>query len=128
MRPVITNLAVRADSRKLGLGRQLVQTVCDSIQSWEDCDFKEVVLQVEEDNIGGIRFYERLGFETVFLDPACRRYDTNGLVLRQMPITKIAMRKELSTRGKRDQNSLFSSLQDGFLRSFKEIVLGAGRQ
>lgn len=123
MRPVITNLAVRANSRKLGLGRKLVETVCNSVQQWKEYDFKEVVLQVEEDNIGGLRFYERLGFETVFADPACRRYDTKGLFLRQMPITKIAMRKELSPIGKESaQKTMFEAPR--FFQAIKEVVMG----
>lgn len=104
IRPVITNLAVRADARKLGLGRELVQTVYDTIQTWENYNFEELVLQVEEDNEGGLKFYEKLGFQVVFTDPACRRYDTNGLFLRQVQVAKIAMKKDIVTFDTKEKN------------------------
>jgi len=73
IRPIITNLAVREDCRRFGLGKALVDTICESVTKWEGFGFNEVVLQVEEDNAGGIKFYNKLGFEIVFTDQTCRR-------------------------------------------------------
>ena len=51
--------------------------------------------QVEEDNPNAIQFYKRRGWEFVFADPTCRRYDTSGFFLKESRITKYAMIKRL---------------------------------
>ena len=130
-RPIITNLAVRADARRSGLGKSLVRAVEEDIRTCWDDAYDEVVLQVEEDNIGGQRFYEKLGFETLFADPSCRRYDTNGIFLQQVRATKICMRKALPLDSKgtsvNDVNGNFgraSLFGSNFIKSLRDAVMG----
>jgi len=130
-RPIITNLAVRADARRSGLGKALVSAVEDDIRTCWDNAFDEVVLQVEEDNIGGQRFYEKLGFEALFADPSCRRYDTSGIFLQQVRTTKICMRKAIPLGSKNDRvndvsgsfgrTSFFGS---NIIQSLRDAVMG----
>lgn len=56
---------------------------------------KELYLQVEEDNKRAISFYLKRNYETIYSDPTTRRYDTNGLFLRNLRSTKITMKKIL---------------------------------
>jgi hypothetical protein len=59
-----------------------------------------MVLQVEEDNTDAIRFYKKRGWQFVYADPTCRRYDTSGFFLKESRITKYAMVKQIgSDRG-----------------------------
>jgi len=130
-RPIITNLAVRADARRSGMGKALVCAVEDDIRTCWDNAFDEVVLQVEEDNVGGLRFYEKLGFEALFADPSCRRYDTSGVFLQQVRTTKICMRKAIpldsengrvnDVGGSFGKTSFFGS---NFIQSLRDAVMG----
>lgn len=55
------------------------------------------VLQVEEDNEAGLAFYNGLGFNTLFVDRAARRYDTSGFLLQNVRTSKLTMRKPLDS-------------------------------
>jgi len=120
IRPIITNLAVREDCRRFGLGKALVDTICESVTKWEGFGFNEVVLQVEEDNAGGIKFYNKLGFEIVFTDQTCRRYDTSGIFLKQSRIAKICMKKDIRKLSSKS-GSIDSPLQ--LFSDFRESLL-----
>lgn len=49
--------------------------------------------KVEEDNKAALEFYNRLGFKTLFVDRAARRYDTSGFLLQNVRTSKLTMRK-----------------------------------
>ena len=104
VRPFLSNLSVREDARKSGVGSALVDMCEDAIQQWPR-QYSEIVLQVEDENKLARKFYEKRGYTALFADPACRRFDTNGLILRRVPTTKVAMRKLLGTRRRRKQSS-----------------------
>ena len=95
-RPFLSNLSVREDARKSGVGSALVDACEAAILQWPR-KYREVVLQVEDKNKSARKFYEKRGYTALFADPACRRFDTNGLILRRVPTTKVAMRKKLSS-------------------------------
>eukprot|EP00978_Attheya_sp_CCMP212_P018417 scaffold50392_cov52-Attheya_sp.AAC.3 len=128
IRPLLTNLSVRPDVRKSGLGSQLVRVCEDAVLQWDPA-YDEIVLQVEEDNPLALQFYEKRGYASLFADPSCRRFDTSGIFLQQVRTTKICMRKSLRRGliGNRNGNdtlgsffsngsSLFDKLRDSILK------------
>lgn len=48
---------------------------------------------MEEDNAEALAFYGRMGFNTLFVDKAARRYDTSGFLLQNVRTSKLTMRK-----------------------------------
>ena len=101
LRPVLTNLAVKSKARQSGIGSQLLEE-CERhiVRVW---NLKEVVLEVEDYNTNALDFYGKRGYEVVFNDPASRRYDVNGLVLRKIRCTRAIMRKELTVEQPRTE-------------------------
>lgn len=95
LRPYLSNLSVVESARKSGVGSCLLDACEQAVLDW-DAGYKEIVLQVEEDNESAVEFYKKRGWELVFADPTCRRYDTSGLFLKESRITKYAMIKPLS--------------------------------
>mmetsp|Transcript_9416 Transcript_9416/g.26443 ORF Transcript_9416/g.26443 Transcript_9416/m.26443 type:complete len:322 (+) Transcript_9416:111-1076(+) len=108
VRPFLSNLSVREDARKSGVGSALVDACEDAIQQWPR-QYSEIVLQVEDQNQLARKFYEKRGYTALFADPACRRFDTNGLILRRVPTTKVAMRKLLGSRRRKQSSSSSNS-------------------
>lgn len=49
--------------------------------------------KVEEDNEPALAFYRGLGFDSLFVDRAARRYDTSGFLLQNVRTSKLTMRK-----------------------------------
>jgi ribosomal protein S18 acetylase RimI-like enzyme len=96
LRPVLTNLAVSSKARKSGIGSQLLEE-CERhiVRVW---NLNEVVLEVEDYNKNALEFYGKRGYQVVFSDPASRRYDVNGLVLRKIRCTREIMRKNLTAQ------------------------------
>lgn len=94
MRPILTNLSVKAKARKSGIGSQLLDACEQVVSTWKDDS--EIILEVEMDNPSALEFYKRRGYEELFTDPACRRFNTNGLILRKERCAKICMRKGLN--------------------------------
>jgi GNAT superfamily N-acetyltransferase len=92
VRPVISNLAVDARYRRYGIGSSLLRACEDAVKEW---GYDEIVLQVEDDNVNAKAFYEKQGFDTLFMDRAARRYDTTGFLLQNVRCTKITLRKVL---------------------------------
>ncbi|KAL3807835.1 hypothetical protein ACHAXA_009725 [Cyclostephanos tholiformis] len=109
-RPYLSNLSVVEGARKSGIGSRLLDACVQAVRDW-DGNYTEIVLQVEEDNPIAIQFYKRRGWEFVFADPTCRRYDTSGIFLRETRITKYAMVKRLDNDfGNRVQNERESDI------------------
>ena len=100
VRPFLSNLSVAERARGSGVGSGLVECCESSIQSWPT-QYKDIVLQVEDDNKLARSFYEKRGYVALFADPACRRFDTSGFLLRKVPTTKVAMRKVLGSKSSR---------------------------
>jgi ribosomal protein S18 acetylase RimI-like enzyme len=96
-RPYLSNLSVVPNARQSGVGGALLNACEDAVRNW-NANHTEIVLQVEEDNQTAIHFYRRRGWEIVFADPTCRRYDTSGFFLKESRITKYAMIKRLDQR------------------------------
>ncbi len=124
-RPYLSNLSVAGTARNSGVGSRLLDAGERAVRNWKNANHTEIVLQVEEDNQNAIRFYKRRGWEFVFADPTCRRYDTSGFFLRECRVTKYAMIKRLNTvgedRGKEDTDNasnLGSSLIQKLRSSF----------
>eukprot|EP00984_Skeletonema_dohrnii_P035387 scaffold35072_cov144-Skeletonema_dohrnii-CCMP3373.AAC.3 len=104
LRPYLGNLSVVKYARRSGVGSKLMDEGEQVVREW-DAGHTEIVLQVEEDNPSAIQFYKRRGWEFVFADPTCRRYDTSGFFLKESRVTKYAMIKRLD-KTKADQNGL----------------------
>merc|ERR1719310_2647087 len=84
-------------ARQSGIGSRLVDACEEAVLDW-DAGHKEIALQVEEDNQSAIQFYKKRGYEYVFSDPTCKRYDTSGFFLKENKVTKFAMIKKLENR------------------------------
>jgi ribosomal protein S18 acetylase RimI-like enzyme len=84
-RPVLTNLSVDYEARGSGVGGRLLEKCEQQVQrKWF---MNEIILEVEDDNINALNFYTKRGYKELFEDPASRRYDTNGLILRQLRVS-----------------------------------------
>lgn len=125
LRPVLTNLSVRADARQAGIGSKLVDACEDAVLEW-NTNHKEVILEVEEDNKKAFQFYKRRGYQVMFEDPACRRYNTNGIWLAKEQCTKICMGKDLSSKVAKKEGEASNKLNDfsKIFHSIRESVLG----
>ncbi|KAL3793350.1 hypothetical protein HJC23_003860 [Cyclotella cryptica] len=95
-RPYLANLSVSKKSRQSGVGSELLNACEEVVQEWK-AGHTAIVLQVEEDNTDAIRFYKKRGWEFVYADPTCRRYDTSGFFLKESRITKYAMVKRMNS-------------------------------
>ena len=93
-RPYLSNLSVVEYARQSGVGTRLLDAGEEAVLSW-NAGHTEIVLQVEEDNPTAVQFYKRRGYEFVFADPTCRRFDTSGFFLKETRITKYALIKRL---------------------------------
>lgn len=94
-RPVLTNLSVRYDARKSGVGSRLLdQCERQVLSRW---NLQEIILEVEDDNRDALEFYAKRGYKVLFEDPASRKYDTNGLILRQLRCRRKILRKSLTS-------------------------------
>ncbi|KAL7505557.1 hypothetical protein ACHAXN_003011 [Cyclotella atomus] len=103
--PYLANLSVSKSARQSGVGSKLLEVSEDVVRDWK-AGHATMVLQVEEDNTDAIRFYKKRGWQFVYADPTCRRYDTSGFFLKESRITKYAMVKQIeSNRGNRDDSS-----------------------
>mmetsp|Transcript_11492 Transcript_11492/g.33870 ORF Transcript_11492/g.33870 Transcript_11492/m.33870 type:complete len:374 (-) Transcript_11492:108-1229(-) len=109
VRPFLSNLSVREDARRSGVGSALVESCEEAVLTWPDKQYTEIVLQVEQDNPSAQLFYEKRGYDVLFADPACRRFDTTGFILRQVPTTKVAMRKDFSKNRANSRNQKATS-------------------
>jgi len=96
IRPVLTNLSVKYESRKSGVGSKLLQACEKAVTS--EWNLREIVLEVEEDNERALRFYQKRGYKILFEDPTSRRYDATGLWLKQVRCKRYVMRKVLPTK------------------------------
>jgi len=96
LRPILTNLAVAARARKSGIGSELLDQ-CEQyvVREW---DMNEIVLEVEDYNTAALDFYKRRGYAVEFRNPASRRYDVSGLMLKKERCTREIMRKKLNAR------------------------------
>lgn len=123
LRPIISNLAVRRDARNSGMGSKLVEACEEAVLAWDPC-YNDIVLQVEEDNPSALSFYEKRGYQNLFQDPACRRYDTSGFLLKQVRTTKICMRKVLALqRAQKADQRVNKSLGLSFIGRLRDAVL-----
>jgi ribosomal protein S18 acetylase RimI-like enzyme len=93
-RPVLTNLSVAYGARQSGVGSMLLQR-CEQevVRRW---NMPEMVLEVEDDNENALAFYEKRGYKILFEDPTCRKYDVEGLWLRQVRRKRKIFRKDLT--------------------------------
>ena len=114
-RPYLGNLSVVSYARKSGIGSKLVETCEKVVMNWNR-GHTEIVLQVEDDNKSAIQFYKRRGYEFVYADPTCRRFDTSGFILKETRVTKYAMLKRLpvANRSKDEEASDIGQKLKGF--------------
>jgi ribosomal protein S18 acetylase RimI-like enzyme len=94
--PYLANLSVSKFARQSGVGSKLLEVSEEVVRDW-NVGHTRMVLQVEEDNTDAIQFYKKRGWEFVYADPTCRRFDTSGFFLKESRITKYAMVKQLET-------------------------------
>jgi GNAT superfamily N-acetyltransferase len=119
MRPVLTNLAVSRTARKLGIGSQLLDE-CEghAARQWK---LNEMVLEVEDYNTRALDFYGKRGYNVVFSDPASRRFDVGGLVLRKVRCTRNILRKTLELQRAQSASDEVNFSFD-FFQKFRETV------
>lgn len=121
-RPILTNLAVKKEARRSGVGTALVNLCEDTVQNIWKPSYNDMVLQVEDDNPRGYWFYKKLGYEFVFSDPSTRRFDTSGFFLKEVRSTKVCMRKVLKEEVVQEKDKFFfADFVSGF-RALREQV------
>ena len=103
-RPYLANLSVSKSARQSGIGSKLLDACDEVVRDWK-AGHTTIVLQVEEDNTDAIRFYKKRGWEFVYADPTCRRFDTSGFFLKESRITKYAMVKQIDDGNDRDTSA-----------------------
>jgi ribosomal protein S18 acetylase RimI-like enzyme len=121
LRPVLTNLAVSSEARQSGIGSQLLEE-CERhiVREW---NLNEVVLEVEDYNTNALEFYGKRGYHVVFSDPASRRYDVNGLVLRKVRCTRAIMRKTLTVQQQQREETITNGPRTlDFFQIFRQTV------
>jgi ribosomal protein S18 acetylase RimI-like enzyme len=117
-RPVLTNLAVSSKARQSGIGSQLLEECERHIgRVW---NLNEVVLEVEDYNTNALEFYGKRGYKVIFSDPASRRYDVNGLVLRKVRCTREILRKTLTVQQPQTEGTIADD--EGRWISFGDFV------
>ena len=94
VRPVLTNLAVSQTARTLGIGSKLLEACGQHVaRTW---NLNEIILEVEDYNTNALEFYDKRGYDVIFSDPASRRFDVGGIVLRKVRCTRRILRKVLA--------------------------------
>lgn len=124
-RPVLTNLAVKVEVRRSGVGSKLLDACESAVRLWGK---SEMVLEVEEENIGARRWYQKRGYRVLFSDPSSKRYDVNGLVLKKVKCTRQILRKSLlftqpQVVGGNDAKDAFEHFGLSVLRRLRDSVL-----
>lgn len=133
LRPVLTNLSVRKEARGSGVGSELVAACEKAVTSSSEWNMREIVLEVEEDNVRAQQFYQNRGYKGICTDPASRRYDTTGLWLQQVRCKRLVMRKDLNTMSGKSAASVVEGtmnmgiqvlqrLRDNFMFSLSESL------
>ena len=102
-RPVLTNLSVKYEARKSGVGSRLMERCESEVMQQSQWSPKEIILEVEDDNLNALSFYEKRGYQELFEDPAGRKFDTSGFLLRQLRCCRKVMRKDLNQQYKKQQ-------------------------
>ena len=110
-KPLLANLAVSQQMRRRGIGAVLVDKCEDRARDW---GFEDILLQVEEDNVVARRFYQKLGYVELYTDPASRRYDAEGLILRNVRTSKITLQKSLISPASEADGDFWSKLDTWF--------------
>ena len=119
VRPILTNLSVKTEARKSGVGGKLMEACEKAVADWGG---DEMILEVESDNERALEFYKKRGYGEVFTDPACRRFNTNGFFLTKERCAKICMRKVFEDSSQQNPaNSAVNDLSKMF-QSFRETV------
>ena len=127
-RPVLTNLSVKLEARRSGVGSKLLDACERAARSWGKT---EIVLEVEEENVAARKWYQKRGYRVLFSDPTSKRYDVNGLVLKKVRCTRQILRKSLAFRHPQSQLSrqddttrnTFDNFGLGVLRRLRDNVL-----
>jgi len=94
-RPVLTNLSVKEEARCSGVGSALVDACENAVMNTWSKSYDEMVLEVEGENILAQKFYEKRDYVALYADPTSRRFDTSGLILKDVRTTKICYKKDL---------------------------------
>lgn len=55
----LEELYIKEEFRNKGIGKEFFKEIFENLPS----DFKRIRLEVEEENVGAVRFYKRLGFD-----------------------------------------------------------------
>jgi ribosomal protein S18 acetylase RimI-like enzyme len=119
MRPILTNLAVSQEARTYGIGSKLLDE-CERhvAQHWK---MNEMVLEVEDYNNVALEFYAKRGYQVIFNDPASRRFDVGGLMLRKVRCTRQILRKVLAQQRAQSASEEYGATWDLF-QKFRETV------
>lgn len=122
LRPLLTNLSVKQEARRSGVGSALLDTCEDVVMTSWSTTYNEIVLEVEEENVLAQRFYEKRGYVKLYADPSSRRFDTGGIILRDVPTTKICYRKELKSNWMDAANNNGGLLNLPFFAAVRDMI------
>lgn len=117
-RPILTNLAVKRNVRKYGIGSKLLDSCEKHVR--EKWKLDEIILEVEDYNTRAVNFYSNRNYDLVFEDPASRRFDVGGLVLRKVRCTRKVFRKVFSETKERSSDIITIDLN--FFKRLRQTV------
>lgn len=118
LRPILTNLAVKQDVRKYGIGSKLLDECEQHVaKGWK---LDEIILEVEDYNTRALDFYANREYELIYDDPASRRFDVGGLLLRKVRCTRKVFKKVLSEVGAGKKDTVTIDLD--FFKRIRQTV------
>lgn len=84
----IGNVAIDPEYRRMGLGSVIINSL---VERAYNMGYDAVFLQTEEDNRDARKFYRKIGFQEIFINPNAMQYDMDGWVLKMKRIPHVVM-------------------------------------
>lgn len=79
-RTELASLAIHPDFRRQGVGRVLVLEICRRVKA---AGINKIDIEVRKSNLGGIRFWRKMGFRNIGEQPSFYEDGENALLLRK---------------------------------------------
>lgn len=96
LKPIIENLSVQKEYRRKGIGADLVIACENVVQTRWIPRHDEILAQVEEENTSALNFFAQHGYESLFIDPTCKKVSLDGTLLaKETTVSKVMVRKFL---------------------------------
>ena len=122
-RPKINSLVVQKEFRSMGIGMQLLATCVAQARLWGHDD---IMLEVRDDNVRGIKFYQRMGF-TENLRKMFENYQLDTLLMNVVDVRMLEPKSEtglfMRKTGLKPKSPIISAVADTSALSSPAIEL-----